>query len=356
MTSANFSNQLMGYTLTDTRLLTSTYLFGTCTSWMLLSFVIVQAFTYFRYYKNDSKLLKSIVYVVIFLQLAQTALESYEAYVIDSAGWGYPAIILNLSSIIAEDLQSVLEPLTTFIVQCFFTWRIWMFCMALTSILHSKIRLFARLVCAFIALISALSLGAALAIGITSITADEFPWWFNTVIVLWNASSAVADITITICMMALLLHAKSGTHFGKTHDLLSRLTRIVLQTGLLTSILALLVLPLILRGVTGIYSLPWYILGKSQVISLLANLNARKRSNTPIVQGSGIIKLSTPAFAPGANHSIVSSLPVRSIVQINGQNGSITHADVAERSDQDIEVKMDGSVDTIQSTYQAYDV
>jgi len=193
---------------------------------------------------------------------------------------------------------------------------------------YSKSRLFAGLVCTFIALVSALSLGAALAVGVVSITAESPPpWLFTLILILWNASSAVADITITICMMALLLHAKANAHFRDTRDLLSRLTRIVLQTGLLTSILALLDLPLVLRRVTGIYPLPWYILGKSEVISLLANLNARKRSNATVVHGSDFdnaippaTKMSTISFSPqrritggGTINPTNVSFPVRSV-------------------------------------------
>jgi len=118
MASTNFSNHFLGLTVTQTRLFTSATLFGTCGSWMFLSFMVVQAFTYFRHYNNDPKFLKSIVYVVIMLQLVQTALESYEAYVFDSLGWGDPTIVFNLSAAIADDLRPIFESLTAFIVQC----------------------------------------------------------------------------------------------------------------------------------------------------------------------------------------------------------------------------------------------
>jgi len=98
-------------------------------------------------------------------------------------------------------------------------------------------------------------------------------------LVIWLASSAVVDITITICMMSLLLHAKTRSHFGETRDLLSRLIRIVLPTGLLASFFALLVLLLYFLKLEFFFELPWFFLGKSEAISLLANLNARKRPN-----------------------------------------------------------------------------
>jgi len=148
-------------------------------------------------------------------------------------------------------------------------------------------------------------------------------------------------------MMALLLHAKANSYFGETRDLLTRLIRIVLQTGLLTSALALLVLPLFFRNLIGIYALPWYILGKSEVISLLANLNARKRSNAPAIHGHDnhqaipTTKLSAIVFSPVNRHAAEGensdTNTARSVVQINNQHGSIINADIAGRSESSIE-------------------
>jgi len=107
-------------------------------------------------------------------------------------------------------------------------------------------------------------------------------------IVIWAVSSAVVDIIIAACMTALLLHAKSSAYFEQTRNLLSRLIRIILQTGLVTAVLALLVVPLYNRGtVSESQSFPVFLLGKSYVISLLANLNARTQSNALTVHGIG---------------------------------------------------------------------
>jgi len=125
----------------------------------------------------------------------------------------------------------------------------------------------------------------------------EFPPWFGIVLPLWIISSAVVDVTITLCMAALLLHAKANSYFGETRDLLSRLIRIVLQTGLLTTVLALLILLLYVKEEVGMYGLPAFVLGKTYVISLLANLNARlHRSDDD--QGVLVTKESTLVFTP----------------------------------------------------------
>lgn len=206
--------------------------------------------------------------------------------------------------------------------------------------------MFIKLSCVVIALVSALSLGTGLTLGISGYVLLDFPRWFKPILDLWFASSAAADIAITIFMMALLLHAKANSCFGETRDLISRLIRLIVQTGLLTSILALLVIPLNFRHFVGLYTLPWYVLGKSQVISLLANLNSRRRSRVPLVHGSGMQqlipgnKLSTAVFSPpkspisegGDSSTSTTSSPVRTVVQTFSQDGSITKEDFTEKS------------------------
>ena len=81
-----------------------------------------------------------------------------------------------------------------------------------------------------------------------------------------------------------------------------------------------------------------------------------------MIHGSGInqatpaTKLSTLAFAPanrptvagiGISDSIVTSLPVRSVVQINGQSVLAIHAYSVDESDQSIEEQLDAPVDGI---------
>jgi len=343
-------NHIAGYSVTQTRFITGTDLFGTCAAWMFIGFIFVQAFTYFRHFKKDSKFLKAIVYIAILLQILETGTESYEAYAINSAGWGDPEIFYNLTVGILGGLQPICVTFTAFIVQCFFIWRIRMF--SASSILHTKIRMFLRFVCATLVLVSALSLGAGLTIGFQALTSEDVPRWYDVMISLWFGSSAVVDITITVCMMALLHHAKTGSFFSETRDLLSRLIQIVLQTGLLTSVLALLALSLRLGVHNAIYSLPWYILGKSEVISLLANLIARKRSSVPVILGSEntqvvplTTKMTSIAFSPpdrrlgageiddslGVSHRIISlqrtSIQFRSVMRAenlekNGQDAA----------------------------------
>jgi len=364
MASTNITNYISDFTVSETRFITGSKLIGACASWMFLAFMIVQTFIYFQNYKNDSKFLKSTVCFVVLLQIAQTGTESYNSFAIDSLGWGDPEKYYDDTITLADDLQPLFESLTGFIVQCFLIWRIWAFSMA--YIQHPKVRMFIRLVCVFVAFICGFSLSAGIIVTTQSLIGGDIPVWYTGIVVSWNVSSAATDITITACMMALLLHAKASSCFGETRNLLSRLIRIILQTGLLTTTLALLFMSLFLNSLDGLDLLPMYILGKSYVISLLANLNARKRSNEPMVHGSGIdqgirlAELSTLRFSPKNCHaeggrensdSITPSFPVHSVKGLNSLH-RFTKEDIAEESGRENETKSNPQNGDLESNLQ----
>jgi len=106
------SNHFAGNSVTQTRFFTSGYLFGLSASWMF-AFMVVQAFTYFRQgYKKDPKPLKSIVCIVIRLQLMETGLTSYTVYAVDAAGWGDPEILHTAPVYVCADTHPVIMSLS----------------------------------------------------------------------------------------------------------------------------------------------------------------------------------------------------------------------------------------------------
>jgi len=103
---------------------------------------------------------------------------------------------------------------------------------------------------------------------------------------LWLTTAPVVDLILTTCSFIMLYHARANSDFRKTHDKLAKLIKLTVQTGFLTSALA--VISLALSTSFGVYVLPWYVLDKSYVIWLLANLNARQSSNND-VEDRGVI-------------------------------------------------------------------
>lgn len=135
-----------------------------------------------------------------------------------------------------------------------------------------------------------------------------------------------------------LYHAKANAYFGETHDKLSRLLRLTIQTGFLTSMLAVPMTPLYFYGGPGTYTVTyvsracspsafsylltggfpsanrtyqidhgttlkadWLLITIRYLISLLANLNARSHQPDLTVAKDITPALSNVEFSPNQN-------------------------------------------------------
>jgi len=125
------------------------------------------------------------------------------------------------------------------------------------------------------------------------------PSWSHELLLIWAAATVATDGTITACLMAFLFHTRSDACFGEARDTLARVVRVTIQTGLVTTILGIVVIPLAALRLD-IYSLPWYMMTKFYVISFLAHLNARPRAkSSPEGTPHTSIQLPSIAFASG---------------------------------------------------------
>ncbi|KAJ6569770.1 hypothetical protein DFH09DRAFT_429605 [Mycena vulgaris] len=161
-------------------------------------------------------------------------------------------------------LQILLCALVSFIVQCFFTWRIWI-------LSHKNIEI--------VALILVLVLAELL----SSIVYFSQTWSLDvlanlpkltTLGHLFNVFAAAGDFMITGTLVYFLQSAKSG---GKRTDvLLNRLILFSLNTGLLTSLCSLCSLIMLAAlPETFAYIAFYTILARFYAISLFSTLNAR---------------------------------------------------------------------------------
>ncbi|EPQ57001.1 hypothetical protein GLOTRDRAFT_127382 [Gloeophyllum trabeum ATCC 11539] len=160
------------------------------------------------------------------------------------------------------------EPVTTGIiasvVHFFYAWRI----TVLTR------RLWLGILIVIMSLISTLcAIGGA--IGITILKAQFSGLQrVEQVVIIWLVMAAVTDTVITA---GLVLHLhKQRTIFPQTEDLLTKLMRVVIPTGMITAVVAILNLVLYLTTQTSvplIFNLP---LAKLYTNCVLSSLNARK--------------------------------------------------------------------------------
>jgi len=251
-------------------------LYGSNVAWMFLGFILMQTYTYYHHSQHDRTLFKAFVYGAVLIEIAATGLECYVGYRYLVGGWGGPDPEQVVEVPPKEFLfQPLFDAILGTMVQCFFAWRIWTF----GIVAGPKLRSSTRLVTSFIVALSLAALACSIAFPILFFKVDSQPQLWSTtrpVVITWTVSSAVIDIVISACMIAILRHARSKTYFADTRDTISKLIRLTVQTGTLTSVLALAIIIVFLKEPFGnMHTFPAYLLGKSYAMSLLANVNAR---------------------------------------------------------------------------------
>jgi len=246
---------------------------GANMSWLFFGFLLKQIYTYYHRPRQDSIYFKLLVSATIAIQLFDTAVFSYASYGFGVQAWGITILndaAANMSAIFSN-LSLLNLSLASASTQWFFTWRILTFAKAAGK---SRWQNFSRVTSVFILLLSICASACGVFLFVAAFFEEIYPKWWSPVLLLVNASMAVADLLITASMTGLLFHAKAQTCFGETRDIVTRFMRITLQTGLLTSFLALSGLALMAANLS-YYAIFWEVLTKSYAVSLFANMNAR---------------------------------------------------------------------------------
>ncbi|KAI0787726.1 hypothetical protein C8Q74DRAFT_626570 [Fomes fomentarius] len=119
-----------------------------------------------------------------------------------------------------------------------------------------------------------------------------------------NALIAATDITITLTLVALLITSRTGG--SRSTRLLHRLIFYTINTGLMTSVFALLaVVTNLTKGETNLYVLFSYLGASLYTVSMVASLNAREGLRNHMAGASGITTLPTIASLRGDGNTTV---------------------------------------------------
>ncbi|CAE6499484.1 unnamed protein product [Rhizoctonia solani] len=245
----------------DIQLITGPLLLGYLFNWGLFGILILQVYIYSLSFPNDSRIIKSLVYGLFFVDCVQTALTTHNAWHFLSRGWGDLRVLSDPGwSWIAVPLLSGLVSAT---VQLFFAWRIW--------ILSRSIPLTGLI--ATIAVtqgLCAMYSGTKFAI-LNDIS--KIGTLFPTATI-WLGGSALCDFIITISMVTFLARASTG--FSQTDSVITKLIRMTVETGLVTTTAAItdLILYLVFQK-NNLHMIPALALAKLYTNTLLATFNSR---------------------------------------------------------------------------------
>ncbi|KAF8311182.1 hypothetical protein DL93DRAFT_2083628 [Clavulina sp. PMI_390] len=180
------------------------------------------------------------------------------------------------------------EPIVTVIiastVQCFFAWRV----KALTG---------NRWLWAILNVASFASFLCGIGTSIAAFTVNKFAEFqkFKIIVIVWLTLSAITDILIAGVLVVQLSRRRNG--IADTEDLITKLIRFTIQTGLVTTVWAITDLILYLALKNNLHLIFQLALSKVYSSACLSSLNARTQWVTS-TEHSGLHY--NPSTAPGA--------------------------------------------------------
>lgn len=230
-----------------------------------MGILLVQIYFYSLTFQKDKPALKALVYLVLFVDILQTCFSTHAAWSIIVLDWGR----ITIGSEIPVWTIGTASPLAgsvAFIVQSFFTWRVW--------VLGEHRRMY-RLAAGVISLTALASCIMSFTYGIT-LERNIFNRQLQTTSLTgWLATCIVCDIFITVTLVT-QLRSVTSSEFRSTNHVVHRAIRMAVETGGITSLVAIAELVLYVASIGNIYFFMFIIIsGKVYSNSLMASLNSR---------------------------------------------------------------------------------
>lgn len=247
----------------------ASYLFGCST---------LQTYTYYKRFPGDRRVLRILVATVMILTFAHIICIMYWTWTLTVTGCENPDSVTIFSN--SRDANLILTPLISTLVQMFFIYRLFKFSGSKT-------------LAAFCGILSMLNftgtlVDASTALGISpNRTAKNARNWLT---ILTLVAAAVCDLVITIGLIYFLQRERRRTNVHQIHNIADRLTLWAIETGLATSMSAVLVIVFFcaMRN-TFLWTAVYDVLADVYTNSLLAALNSRKTTrirDTPVIEFS----------------------------------------------------------------------
>ncbi|KLO12206.1 hypothetical protein SCHPADRAFT_941393 [Schizopora paradoxa] len=290
----------------DFRTTSGPLLLGYLFNWGLFGVLSVQVYFYHLAFPGDRRSTKWLVFGIYLLELTQTIMMTHDAFGTYAVHYGEVEFLYNLQ------MLPITIPILSALVSC----AVQMHYGNLLRVLSgSKIL---GLTVAIFALIQASA--ALVQAGQTIAIKDRFPLSRKSFVseTVWLAGSAICDLIIASAMTFTLMQKDTG--LPATHALITKLVRIIVETGCLTAITTTVTLALFISVPDkAYYPCLTMVLAKLYSNSLLAILNSRIRiegvhTSAQIVTGSSL------AFYERSTTSRRTALPYVDVVTKDDRN------------------------------------
>ncbi|KAH8101850.1 hypothetical protein BXZ70DRAFT_1007091 [Cristinia sonorae] len=243
-------------------LLTGPVLFGNLFSWGLFGILTVQVYLYYLSSPRDKPMIKSVIYTTYTIEIIQTTLATREASRILGSGWGNVDALerVGLLGVIIPILVSIL----TWISQTFYAWRIWVLRKSIWIPLVVASLALTQLICGVTSGIRIQIIGVLSRVEARTST--------STTVRL--VSAVVCDVIIATSMSQFLYSSKN--RLTRMQNVASKLIRVVIETGLILVIVAIIDLTFFLTfPQNNLFYAPAMSLSKLYSNSMLVMSNAR---------------------------------------------------------------------------------
>jgi len=227
---------------------------------LLYGALVVQMFIYYQTYTEDASWIR---YFMLYLFLMETVNSVFDIAIIYEpliVLFGSHRALINSPKFLPADAITTVAISTP--VQIFMAWRI-------------KVITGSLLLSSIICFLAVASFGGGVSTTVIVTLNPEFAKFseFHPEVVTWLTSSALCDVFLTVYLVYSLYSRRTG---GAVDDHINRVIRLTMQTGILTTIFALLDVFLFLFVPNGTLMFIWdFPLSKLYTNSLISTLNAR---------------------------------------------------------------------------------
>ncbi|KAF7304570.1 hypothetical protein HMN09_00859700 [Mycena chlorophos] len=210
---------------------------GNSLNCLLLGTLALQVYSYWRHFRKDRAYLKTLVYIILLVDVIQTGFGIHEAWWYAIQNWG------NVPSLQHGPWTALMAPITCGIVaalvQIFYAWQIWRW----------SYKLLPRLTAALIVLLALLQ-------NLAAVVADSLLWQnlsqsnllqLHPVFEIWLSVSFITDILIATSMILMLQGSKTHSNLTRIDNIIDRLIINSIRTGAITVICAGVTLALFIQ-------------------------------------------------------------------------------------------------------------
>ncbi|GJE98660.1 hypothetical protein PsYK624_148950 [Phanerochaete sordida] len=233
-------------------------LLGFFFNWALFGALSVQVYLYYLSFPSDRTVNKALVYIVYIIEFAQTILVTHDGFRAYAAHYG------DFQVLESAQLEWIAVPVMSGVVSC----AVQMFYAYRASVLANS-----KLLALSIAFVSLLQATAAVIQGAQAHVIGNFRDLQRAFVscTIWLAGSAACDVLIAASMTYLLLRKDT-----KSQPFVSHLVQLVIETGILTAVAAIVALVLFLAVKQhSYYGCVALVLSKLYSNSLLVIFNSR---------------------------------------------------------------------------------